>query len=123
MMRSRLQPQAGARSACRAAAVRGLPARLASTARSGARDGSSLGLITEVERFNKESALEESLTAPASWYTEPDFLRLEECEPAGPFSSLPNRVAITHRERRPRAGRVAQGCGVRVGLDARGPHR
>ena len=90
MMRSRLQPQAGAgaRSACRAAAVRGLPARLASTARSGARDGSSLGLITEVERFNKESALEESLTAPASWYTEPDFLRLEECEPAESFSSL-----------------------------------
>lgn len=80
-LRSRVQLQAaraGARSSCRAAAVRGLSARLASTARSSPRaDGSSL--ITEVERFNKESALEESLTAPASWYTEPDFLRLEEC--------------------------------------------
>ena len=46
-----------------------------------------------MERFNKESALEESLTAPASWYTEPDFLRLEECaallffaQPRGDYS-------------------------------------
>ena len=96
-LRSRVQLQAaraGARSSCRAAAVRGLSARLASTARSSPRaDGSSLGLITEVERFNKESALEESLTAPASWYTEPDFLRLEECaallffaQPRGDYS-------------------------------------